>query len=1311
MGDAPPTSGWAGAAPPTSAAPATTPAGTAGTRTWQRTWHKEEDVPERCIMLNQIQQLFNARKPNVTAEWKQKLPDFVKRLEEALYRSAPSKEAYADVATLESRLQAVAKRMVARTNSQQQQGQAAAGSSQQQQQQALLQQQVGEGGIPVSGAQVAVSAAQIATTQPMSAVKTEQLQQAAVNGNAVLINPGAMQQNGAMLLNNGQAVMPNGAMVLRGPAAAGYPTGQQATIVQQPNGQYVQLQQGVSVNGNVQQAVVMTPQGARALTPQQQQQLLQQQKQRQQQQAQQLKMQQQAAAAQQQGGAAGQPRTSGAPAASAAPSTSTANMTPEEANKAELQRAYITKQQRWLLFLRHASKCLAPEGQCQYTPYCHVARGLWEHVLQCQDQNCQYPRCVVSKELLRHHQRCQDSRCQVCAPVRQAMHKQRQQAALQQQAQQQALLRQQQAGHAGPSNKRQKVEHGQAAMMAAGGMVAGQVAVGPNGQPLMPGGNKMTSIKGQVGTKKSSGVEGTSLLETFSPEEIKAHLFGLRVPEAKPNSLSARRRDAESAAVLEKAGEEACRGCGIARLTFEPPPLYCNPCGARIKRNQTYYFVVLNTGSGDVKHYWCTSCYSDIKGGFVDVEGHRFPKNALERRKNDEDLEEPWVQCDTCEQWYHQVCALFNGRRNDGGEAAFSCPDCILEGLKRGTRQPTPLDQRPSSQLPASSMPKNKLSNFLEDYIDQKLKADAEARAVAQGKKLSEVPQCEGLTLRIVSCHDKKLEVKSKFLEAFKEHNYPSEFTYKSRVMLLFQKLDGVDVCLFGLYVQEFGADQPAPNNRRVYISYLDSVKYFRPEVQANTGEALRTFVYHQLLTGYLEYVRKLGFTSCYIWACPPNIGEDYILYCHPAKQKTPRPEKLREWYLKLLRMMQKEGTVAHIDNLYDEYGLGSVESMRSAVEVPYFDGDYWPGAAEEMISGIKAEEEERQANLKRSKSKATTARKAGKNPTSKRLQALNGGTQTELDQQLMTKLGEQIHLIKQDFIMAHLYFPCTRCRKTIAGQKRYFATTGSYYSLCEECHGVVQALPEHERDPRPLQCEEIGPLGDTKDEDETLECEFMDTRQAFLSLCQGNHFQFDTLRRAKHTSMMVLFHLHNPAEPAFAASCNICQHDIEPGAGWRCDTCPDFDVCDDCKNRTHHPHPLRPQGARSQRQGGLSEEDRRRRQKQLQRTMALLVHASACQAQNCPSVNCKKVKALFQHGLVCTTKVAGGCQFCRRMWTLLQVHAKACTEPNCPVPRCRDLKMHRRKAEEQVEERRRQAFALYRSKQVQAQQQMGAAA
>ena len=53
-------------------------------------------------------QLLQQRKPNAPQEWLNKLPQMAKRLEESLYRSAPSFEAYKDVTTLKQRLQQLA---------------------------------------------------------------------------------------------------------------------------------------------------------------------------------------------------------------------------------------------------------------------------------------------------------------------------------------------------------------------------------------------------------------------------------------------------------------------------------------------------------------------------------------------------------------------------------------------------------------------------------------------------------------------------------------------------------------------------------------------------------------------------------------------------------------------------------------------------------------------------------------------------------------------------------------------------------------------------------------------------------------------------------------------------------------------------------------------------------------------------------------------------------------------------------------------------------------------------------------------------
>jgi Zinc finger, ZZ type len=91
--------------------------------------------------------------------------------------------------------------------------------------------------------------------------------------------------------------------------------------------------------------------------------------------------------------------------------------------------------------------------------------------------------------------------------------------------------------------------------------------------------------------------------------------------------------------------------------------------------------------------------------------------------------------------------------------------------------------------------------------------------------------------------------------------------------------------------------------------------------------------------------------------------------------------------------------------------------------------------------------------------------------------------------------------------------------------------------------------------------------------------CELFDARTAYLQRCQEQNLQFDTLRRAKHSSMMTLFLLHNPEHSALMpTSCAACQRDVPPGTGWKCEQCPDFELCPGCYGEgqgNQHPHKL----------------------------------------------------------------------------------------------------------------------------------------
>ncbi|XP_024544533.1 histone acetyltransferase HAC12 [Selaginella moellendorffii] len=992
------------------------------------------------------------------------------------------------------------------------------------------------------------------------------------------------------------------------------------------------------------------------------------------------------------GGAAAQPESNGS------------GTGPQPVISSTRAQQYL-KQQRWLLFLRHATKCSAAGGQCICSPHCQTARQLLSHMSKCRDRECQYPRCSASMKLLTHHQSCRDARCPVCGPVRQAILKQTHPPPADQMG---SPPGSKDGGQ--PPLKRPKVASPDSTTMENGDgpvkveskeVIKAVKAEAPHGggvrnvkpEPVAsdvkhPGNAIVKHESGpRIGKGGKPKIVGVSLTEIFTIEQIKQHIVSLRQWVGQSKSKAEKNQAMEL-----QANEHACRLCAVEKLFFDPPPIYCTSCGIRVKRNALYY----TTAVRETRHYFCIPCYNDVRTENVELEGLTYAKSCLEKRKHDEEQEEAWVCCDKCNLWQHQTCALFNSRRNEGGEAEYTCPECCMAEMESGERDPLPV----SAVLGAKDLPRTWLSDHLESRLTLKLRQERSERARKEGRSHDEVLGAEGLVVRVVSSVDKRLEVKPRFLEIFQEEDYSTEFPYKSKAVLLFQKIEGVEVCLFGMYVQEFGVESAQPNQRRVYLSYLDSVKYFRPaEVKTPNGEALRTFVYHELLIAYLEYCKRRGFTSCYIWACPPLKGEDYILYCHPEIQKTPKSDKLREWYLTMLRKASRENIVVEITNFYDFFFIspGECKAKVTAARLPYFDGDYWPGAAEDMILQLQQQDDDDGSKQqKKGKIKKPPTKRATKTAAQAEM-AINASK----DAQLMQKLGESIMQMKEDFIMVHLQHTCTHCRNFILTGCRWVCRPCKTFQLCDRCHEAELKLDERERHPvnskemhylTPIEVTDVPP--DTKDNDDLMESEFFDTRHAFLTLCQGNHYQYDTLRRAKHSSMMVLYHLHNPMAPAFVVTCCICTHDIEPGQGWKCETCTEYDVCNGCyyKEETRkHPHKLVQHPSASER-NAQNKEARQQRVQQLKMMQELLVHASKCCTTQCQYPNCGDLKRLFRHGMTCQKRVIGNCLHCKRMWSFMQLHARSCKQADCRVPRCKDLREHSRRNQLQMESRRRAA-------------------
>ncbi|XP_041359356.1 CREB-binding protein-like isoform X4 [Gigantopelta aegis] len=675
--------------------------------------------------------------------------------------------------------------------------------------------------------------------------------------------------------------------------------------------------------------------------------------------------------------------------------------------------------------------------------------------------------------------------------------------------------------------------------------------------------------------------------------------------------------------------------CGH-KYVFSPQVLCC-------------YGKQLCTIPRDVMYYcyqnrvvYCEKCFQEIQGDEIEVcddptqpasyvSLRRIPKTNFDKLKNDKLEYEDFINCLDCGRKLHRICCLWFEPIWPQG---YTCDNCLkAKGMKRK-----------ENKYGAKRLPNTKLGTYLENRVNNFLRK----KDVGAGE----------VSIRVLSSSDKVVEVKQGMKKRFGDE-FQDSFVYRSKSMFAFEEIDGTDVCFFGMHVQEYGSESPAPNTRRVYISYLDSVHFFRPR-------ALRTAVYHEVLIGYLEYVKNLGFTTAHIWACPPSEGDDYIFHCHPPEQKIPKPKRLQEWYKKMLDKAIIERCVTDYKDILKD----AIENnFTSAKELPYFEGDFWPNVLEECIKELDQEEEEKR---KREEAEAAAAEAES--------------------QEVVDETGDPVCALKGEKKGRN-----KKASKSKNNQRKNSKKTSLPYGGNDLTAKIYQTMEKHKEvffviRLRPQANHELPPIVDP---DPHISNELMDGRDSFLTMAREKHFEFSSLRRAKLSTMALLYELHNQGRDSFVYTCNSCKTHVE--TRYHCQVCDDFDLCTACFKKEGHPHKMDKLGLDlddGSYTGDKQENPQESRRQSIQRCIQSLVHACQCRDANCRLHSCQKMKRVVAHTKSCRRKT-NGCPICKQLIALCCYHAKHCDEHKCQVPFCHQLKHKLR--QQQLQQRLQQAQMLRR--------------
>lgn len=603
-------------------------------------------------------------------------------------------------------------------------------------------------------------------------------------------------------------------------------------------------------------------------------------------------------------------------------------------------------------------------------------------------------------------------------------------------------------------------------------------------------------------------------------------------------------------------------------------------------------------------------------------------------------------------------------------------------------------------------LPTSKLGNFIEGRVNDFLKRKPDVKA-------GEV------TIRVLSSSDKCVEVKPGMKNRYVDTGeWPEQFPYRAKALFAWEEIDGVDVCFFGMHVQEYGSDSSPPNRRRVYLAYLDSVHFFRPK-------QLRTAVYHEILLGYLDYAKQLGYSMAHIWACPPSEGDDYIFHCHPPEQKIPKPKRLQDWYKKMLDKGLNEKIVVDYKDILKQ---ANEDNFKSPAELPYFEGDFWPNVIEKSLKELEIEKYTQPNsnagnNSQGGENEDLTGENEGEENSSVNVKAeKDSSTQDEGGSNKKKQSANKKSSKKQNQRKNNVHSSRNKGGQS-SSQSQAIANPARAWEA-ELTNKIYQTMEKHREVFFVIRLHSLADSAKLKpiqDPDGQINCDLMDGRDAFLTMAREKHYEFSSLRRAKFSSLCMLYELHNSSNDRFVYTCNVCKNHLVESR-YHCTVCEDYDLCKNCYLSENHMHKMERlefgelgsagsgddsglggsisglsgssgtgDGSGSAMSKALSPDELKKQS--IQRCIQGLVHASNCRDANCRMQSCMKLKRIVGHSRVCKKRnvAQSSCAICRQLIALCCYHAKICedTQNKCNVPFCSNIKA--RLKQQQVQARMRQ--------------------